>query len=56
MDAEGPGILAMIAKGIDPKKVCAEMGICVSSSSFENVNRTKLFTMVSLISYILVQR
>ncbi|CAF1001411.1 unnamed protein product [Adineta ricciae] len=38
MDAEGPGILAMIAKGIDPKKVCAEMGICVSSSLFENCN------------------
>ena len=56
MDAEGPSILAMIAKDIDPKKACAAMGICASSSTFDNVNWMKLFAIVSLISYILVQR
>lgn len=35
MDTDGPSILAMISKDIDPKKACTTMGIC--SANFENV-------------------
>ncbi|CAF3793085.1 unnamed protein product [Rotaria sp. Silwood1] len=38
IDAEGPAILTMISKDIDPKKACATMGICPESSAFENCN------------------
>ncbi|UJR26418.1 hypothetical protein I4U23_007750 [Adineta vaga] len=38
MDTEGPALLAMISKDIDPKKACITMGICASNSAFENCN------------------
>lgn len=37
MDTEGPAILLMISKEIDPKKACATMGICPATDLFDNV-------------------
>ncbi|CAF4461506.1 unnamed protein product, partial [Adineta steineri] len=38
MDTEGPSVLAMIAKDLDPKKACTTMGICSANGAFENCN------------------
>ncbi|CAF3821446.1 unnamed protein product, partial [Rotaria sordida] len=38
IETEGPAILTMISKDIDPKQACTIMGICSGSSAYENCN------------------